>query len=56
MNITEIIQNWKKKKLRKKIVLKLLSNPNHKPDAWNTSDLASNIVQYISKGVLNSEE
>lgn len=55
MNILIKIQNWKDKRLRKKIVAKLLSNPNHKPDAWNTSDLAANIIRFINTGLTFEE-
>lgn len=44
------IKAWKEKRLRKKIVLRLLSNPNCKPSDY-TVNLAEHIVYYINNGV-----
>ncbi len=43
------IKAWKEKRLRKKIVLRLLSNPNCKPSDC-TMNLAEHIVYYINTG------
>ena len=44
------IKAWKEKRLRKKIVLRLLSNPNYKPSDC-TMNLAGHIIYYINNGV-----
>ena len=44
------IKAWKEKRLRKKIVLRLLSNPNYKPSDV-TMNLAEHIIYYINNGV-----
>ena len=41
---------WKEKRLRKKIILRLLSNPNYEPDDY-TANLTEHIVYYINNGV-----
>lgn len=45
-------REWKLRRIRKKIAFKLLSNPKHNPDAYDTTDLAYTIVEYITKGVV----
>ena len=41
---------WKEKRLRKKIILRLLSNPNYEPDDY-TANLTEHIFYYINNGV-----
>lgn len=45
------IKAWKEKRLRKKIVLGLLANHNHKPDGYRTAFEADNIIYYINNDV-----
>ena len=53
MRLFSKIEVWRQKQLRKRVVLKLLSNPNHKPDGYKTSDLAEYIISYINTGNLD---
>ena len=48
MRLLSKIETWRQKQLRKRVVLKLLSNPNHKPDRGETSDLVDKIISYIN--------
>lgn len=43
-------KEWRLRQIRKKIAFKLLSNPKHNPDTYDTTDLAHTIVEYITKG------
>ena len=45
------IKEWKEKRLRKKIILRLLVNRNHNPDGNRTAFEADNIIRYIKSGV-----
>lgn len=45
-------KEWRLRQIRKKIAFKLLSNPNHNPDTYETTDLAQAIVEYITEGVV----
>ena len=47
-------KEWKLRRIRKKIAFKLLSNPKHNPDTYDTTDLAYIIVEYITKGVVRT--
>lgn len=47
-------KEWKLRRIRKKVVIKLLSNPKHNPDTYGTTDLAYTIVEYITKGVVRN--
>ncbi len=51
MFITSKIKAWKEKRLRKKIILRLLSNHNHKPDGNRTAFEADDIIYYINNGL-----
>ena len=50
------IKEWKEKRLRKKIILRLLVNRNHNPDANRTAFEADNIIRYIKSGLPYSVE
>lgn len=45
------IKEWKEKRLRKKIILRLLVNRNHNPDGNRTAFEADNIIRYIKSGL-----
>ncbi len=47
-------KEWRLRQIRKKIAIKLLSNPKHNPDTYDTTDLAYTIVEYITKGVVQN--
>lgn len=53
MKIWNKIKEWKQQRLRKKVVFLLLSNLNHKPDGYKTSDLTNSIICYINTGELD---
>lgn len=50
------IKEWKEKRLRKKIILRLLVNRNHNPDGNRTAFEADNIIRYIKSGLPYSVE
>ena len=50
------IKEWKEKRLRKKIILRLLVNRNHNPVGNRTAFEADNIIRYIKSGLPYSVE
>ena len=50
------IKEWKEKRLRKKIILRLLVNRYHNPDGNRTAFVADNIIRYIKSGLPYSVE
>lgn len=46
----EQYKEWQKRRLRKRIVFRLLANPNHNPDGYDSSSLAAIIEEYITTG------
>ena len=45
-------KEWRLRQIRKKIAFKFLSNPNHNPDTYETTDLVQAIVEYITEGIV----
>lgn len=50
LRISRFIYEERQKTLRKRVVLKLLSNPNHKPSETWTPIIADRIIGYINDG------
>ena len=51
MSITSKIRAWKEKRLRKKIILRLLSIRNYNPNGGQIIFAAEDILNYINTGL-----
>ena len=51
MSITSKIRAWKEKRLRKKIILRLLSSRNYNPNGGQIIFVAEDILNYINTGL-----
>lgn len=49
--VIERYKEWRRRRLRRRIVFRLLANPNHNPDSYESSSLAAIIEEYIITGV-----
>ena len=47
----ERYKEWRKRRLRRLIVFRLLANPNHNPDRYDSSSLSAIIEEFIKTGV-----
>lgn len=47
---------WRDRKLRKRIILGLLSHPKYYPDERGMIYVAENLIYYINNGVYESEQ
>lgn len=50
--VIERYKEWRMRRLKRQIVFRLLANPNHNPDRYDSSSLAAIIEEYIATGAI----
>lgn len=54
--IKKLLKKWKNRRLKKKIIAQILSNPNHCPGYETTVLIAYDIISYIKNDLNDDSE
>lgn len=46
-NLFDRYRRWRLERLKKKLIIKILSSPNHKPSYYDTITLVDRLILYI---------